>query len=1132
MVSIWSVGLQYLRIQGFKEALITLVEAETDGTYVLSIGATDIQYLKRSFSLKDIILSKVDTSDSTGVLAVTVPQLTVTTGSLISMLVSEQFKIQELSITEPIARIGLKEKKPGADKGRKTGINMAHEIVRFYPAIESILSEFDIKLFHIDRAGIELDRSQMSIEIRLLDLLISDWNMRELSDEAEFRLSLGRQSVEFASTEFSFGSIVYDYHLDELEIIDYNFKQKDSLQRTVINIEGASMRVINLDYDALINDEHFVLEQLSINEPFISVHVYPHKKKKKKSKYPISDLLKRNLRELLIDEYNLKDGKLELNIYGETDTLYVHLPKINLDAKNIMVTEDSSTIMIGELNLELDKTLIGLGGPISLQFSRLTYDHRYNVEIDSIELLDNQTGKDLITCESLKLFNFDFFHFYYENDLTADSLMLQNGKLNIYHGAPRLKKLNQKKQNSAKRKEAPTLHIGKVKFDGIDMNIDLGQQQILIQNLKAEAENLIREDKTSYKLHYIESPAITYTDSIQAIKVDLEDVLIYPGLQQVGKLDGQYQDLTLSLDNLKAIPRNFDLDHPSFYQWNSIELASIELKGTLPEQEKIGDKNPLPDLFFQKVKLDQLHLDLNMTNNARLYATGSDFLMTNGQVVSGETQVGHIEMNIQEATYSSDQNSYSIGPAVINCDSMSVIESVIVKTRLGDTIKVDRIELGPWQKTFTETTMDQLLVVQLKYIPAGSTGKSTSDSIRLNNISWKVSASPYADQVNIYAPNIYISSTKSTNSPKNKGAGTFPWKMFGEINIDPGQINIDENKILFEQVHVNLKGNQKKINLKDLAFVTNKSRLHIHHIWNSDSVLNIDSVTIVPDSEYLKGIETERDVIAGQFYRIKIQEIDWDSLINSNKVVANRILLDGFDISIRRDKTLPDPERMTKPTLLSEMFPIIPGFNIPRITTHNGNISYHEVGEKTAQEGHITINDINITMNREKPITSAEEVLRGTAKLYNQGKMQVEYNRLDSGRFYLKIRLEDFPLEALNEMVDPLESTKIKSGYLSEYTFHIIADSAQAIGEALITYNDLHVEFFKRGTPDKKSFGSELLTILVDDIILKHSKTEAQAGFERERITYKGPINYWVKAAIKGAITAIRNGKSVKPGKR
>lgn len=1132
IVPLWFVGLQYLRVQGFKEALIILVEAETDGTYVLSIGATDIQYLKRSFSLKEIILSKVGTGDSIGVLAVTVPQLTVTTGSLISMLVSEQFKIQELSITEPIARIGLKEKKPGADKGQKTGINMAHEIVRFYPAIESILSEFDIKLFHIDRAGIELDRSQSSIEIRLLDLLVSDWNMRELSDEAEFRLSLGRQSIEFASTDFSFGSIVYDYHLRELEIIDYNFEQKDSLHRTVINIEGASMRVRNLNYQSLMNDEHFVLEQLSINEPFISVHVYPHKKKKKKSKYPISDLLKRNLRELLIDDFNLKDGRLELNIYGETDTLYVHLPKMNLDAKNIMVTEDSSTIMIGELNLELDKTLIGLGGPISLQFSRLTYDHRYNVEIDSIELLDNQTGKDLITCESLKLFNFDFFHFYFENDLTADSLMLQNGKLNTYQGAPRLKKLNQKKQNSAKRKEAPTLHIGKVKFDGIDMNIDLGQQQILIQNLKAEAENLIREDKTSYKLHYIESPAITYTDSIQAIKVDLEDVFIYPGLQQVGKLDGQYRNLTLSLDNLKAIPRNFDLDHPTFYQWNSIELASIELKGTLPEQEKTGEKNLLPDLFFQKVKLDQLHLDLNMANNTHLFATGSDLLVANGQVVGGATQVGHVVMNIQEAAYTSNQNSYSIGAAEINSDSVSLIEEIMVKTGSGDTINAGRIELGPWKKTFSETTMDQMLVVQLQYNQAASTGKSTSDSIRLNKINWKALAGPYVDQVNIYAPNISITSKKPSNAPKKREAGTFPLKMFGEIHIDPGQIIIDDNKILFDQVDVNLKGNQKKISLKDLAFVTKNSSIHIHHIWNSDSDLNIDSVTIVPDLEYLKGIETERDVVAGQFYRIEIQDIAWDSLIDNNKIIASGILLDGFDISIRRDKTLPDPERINKPILLSEMFPLIPGFNITRIKTRNGNISYHEVGEKTAQEGRITINDINITMNREKPITSAEEVLRGTARLYNQGKIQVEYNRLDSGRYYLKVSLQDFPLEALNEMVEPLESTKIKSGYLSEFTFQVIADSIRAVGEALISYDDLHVEFFKRGTPEKKSFGSELLTILVDDIILKHSKTKAQAGFERERIIYKGPINYWVKAAIKGAVTAVRKGKSVKPGKR
>ncbi len=674
-----------------------------------------------------------------------------------------------------------------------------------------------------------------------------------------------------------------------------------------------------------------------------------------------------------------------------------------------------------------------------------------------------------------------------------------------------------------------------MKFDGIDMNIDLGQQQLKIERLKAELGNLSTEGSTAYNLRYLESPGITYSDPVEAIDVDLEDVFIYPNLQQVGKLEGMYGDLALSVDNLKAIPKNFDLDHPTFYQWNSIEFASIKIKGTLPERdnkENKEEKDPLPDLFFQKVKLDQLHLDLNMSNSIRLYATGNDLMVANGQVVSGETQVEHLEMKIQQAAYTSDQISYSIGPAEINSDSMSVIEAVVVKTAPGDTISVDRIELGPWEKTFNETTMDQLLVVQLKYIQAGSTQKSTSDSIRLNNINWKASAGPYADQVNIYAPNIYISSKKPSNSPEKKEAGIFPLKMFGEILIDSGQISIDENKIQFDQVHMNLRGNRKKINLKDLAFVTNSSSLHIHHIWNSDTDLNIDSVTVVPNLEYLNGIETERDVMAGQFYRITIQDIVWDSLIDHNKMIANGILLDGFDVSIRRDKTLPDPEHITKPVLLTEIIPSIANFHIPRISTNKGNISYHEVGEKTAKEGHISINDINITLNRYQPITSPEKVLHGTAKLYDQGKMQVEYHRLDSGRFYLQVHLEDFSLEALNQMVDPLESTKIVSGHLSEFSFHIIADSTRAVGEALISYDDLHVEFFKRGSPEEKSFGSELLTVLVDNIILKHSKSKAQADFERERITFKGPTNYWVKSAIKGAITAVRKGKGVKPGKR
>ena len=117
-------------------------------------------------------------------------------------------------------------------------------------------------------------------------------------------------------------------------------------------------------------------------------------------------------------------------------------------------------------------------------------------------------------------------------------------------------------------------------------------------------------------------------------------------------------------------------------------------------------------------------------------------------------------------------------------------------------------------------------------------------------------------------------------------------------------------------------------------------------------------------------------------------------------------------------------------------------------------------------------------------------------------------------------------------MVDPLEAAKIKSGHLEQFRFNMIGDSLQALGKGTITYDDLHVEIFKSHQPDVKNFGSTLLTLLVDKIILKHSKTDASADFAQDRITFKGPINYWVKSGIHAASATVIKGKSEKKRKR
>jgi hypothetical protein len=104
----------------------------------------------------------------------------------------------------------------------------------------------------------------------------------------------------------------------------------------------------------------------------------------------------------------------------------------------------------------------------------------------------------------------------------------------------------------------------------------------------------------------------------------------------------------------------------------------------------------------------------------------------------------------------------------------------------------------------------------------------------------------------------------------------------------------------------------------------------------------------------------------------------------------------------------------------------------------------------------------------------------------------------------------------------------IKSGYLHEMDISFQADSVKAVGSGLITYDDLHIEIFKRHEPDVRNFGSRLLTLLADGIVLKHSKTDAIGEFEQERIVYKSPINYWVKSCIHAAMTAVRKGDDAK----
>jgi hypothetical protein len=71
---------------------------------------------------------------------------------------------------------------------------------------------------------------------------------------------------------------------------------------------------------------------------------------------------------------------------------------------------------------------------------------------------------------------------------------------------------------------------------------------------------------------------------------------------------------------------------------------------------------------------------------------------------------------------------------------------------------------------------------------------------------------------------------------------------------------------------------------------------------------------------------------------------------------------------------------------------------------------------------------------------------------------------------------------------------------------------------------------FKRSEPEKKSIGSELLTLMTDGVVLRHKKENAFKEVRHSRVKHKTVFHYWVTSSIHGALGAIRKGKKQKGG--
>ncbi len=1117
---------QYLHIQSFETAVSDLVESGTGGRYILEIGETDADYLNFSLRIKDLVVRKKDSNDIQGIVEVRVPDILIDLGSITRVLTSSQFQIEKLSITEPVATIGLKNKSTSDNTPVSEPLNFPRQIARFYPVVKTILEHFDIGLFQIERAALNLEKSQQTFQVSLLDLLVSDWNMQHLADEASFHLSLGNQSVTLQNATFSFGSIVWDYHQNELDILDYRYIQKDSMGRKVIEVDGSSLKVAKFDYEKLIAEEYYYLDRLLVIDPKISAFIHPGSPKPDKSKHPLADILKSHFGTMMIRDAEILNAQIDATIYQEQDTLFIHLPGMNLITGNFHVDEDSSTIMIDQLNLDIHQTELDINHQITLSFENLVYDQDYNLKVDSIRVFNKPLSQTLLFSQEMNLYNFSVFHYFFENHLKMDSAFISDAQLHLTEYS-----LQKPTTGGHSNKPPPSFNVGLLKVQNVNADLQLDSLTASIAMRSATINNILFDGELDYTIQQLEVPTLNLSAK-EGLSLSMSDLYIEPRQLTINDLVGSYQELKIAGNKLKLIPGQAISPQTWSKDLRQLEVAQLSINGMVPTKQKKPKSHHGFQTNVAQVLIGSLQADLELNDSAGV-STSQNNLRVKGISLTNDNawSVQGFQTTVKSGAYQNGPFTYQLDGAQINTNTISHIDGIEIANQ-DKMLLQTAVELGPVHQASDSLVANYVLLRHIKYLNLMQNTTSTIDSIRFNNI-FITNDLPFLDQVLVYGPDLSFAPQPSVDKPNVSSKRLpVPSELFGELIISPGQISFNQQLIKFDTVELEVEEGLMQFDINKLAFATPNNSIGVGRIRSGATDLFFDEVKIEPNPEYDRQIDYETDIMSLKMDEARLHQVAWDAFWKQGILDSDSMTFDGIDVSIKRDKTLPDPEHVWKAYLLADFIPDLDNVCIPQINGKNGKVIYTEVGEKTGQEGQIAVEDISFQFNRYQSLSEAEEVSFGKGMIYGEGPIEYQYHRLDSGKFSLRVKLSDMSLMSLNQMVDPLEAARFKSGYLQEFEFNMIGDSLKSKGTGTISYDDLHVEIFKSHQPDVKNFGSELLTLLVDKLILKHSKHQASADFVQDRITFKGPINYWVKSGIHAASATVIKGKSPKKSKK
>lgn len=328
--------------------------------------------------------------------------------------------------------------------------------------------------------------------------------------------------------------------------------------------------------------------------------------------------------------------------------------------------------------------------------------------------------------------------------------------------------------------------------------------------------------------------------------------------------------------------------------------------------------------------------------------------------------------------------------------------------------------------------------------------------------------------------------------------------VFSNVRIDSLSAS-DVNRIGYAK-DVSLRFFDLKFRSPDSSY---KLKAKLIDFSSKDKLLTIDSFKLQPtlkDKEsFYAATPFQKTISVIEYKKLSFTNFQLAKFIHNDAIIADSLLIEDPVITLYKDKT-------QAPLLQSKMdkYPHQVLLNagtdirIKGVAVSNLDLSYTEKGEKSRQEGTLSLKSVNLTVSNFTNYPAlikqnGRSVATITGRLQESSPVSLKLTfYLDSlkGRFDAEGNISNVKAAQLNGLAEPLANMKLQSLDLESLDFFVRGDDFTATADVKMRYKNLYLLLQKRDEKTGIISTKKFLTKIINKYTFQNSNPGPD-GYER-----------------------------------